>query len=137
MSKEKFLVDQENELRKKEQELLEKECLVEEKEEKRFQISSPERIKQPIKKGKKEKIKLIKKAKKEKLKEIKKIKKDDILFMIKEINDYVARGGISGAKHALSRMKTTYNKLNKQDKESLKYDIIALETDIKIASLNL
>ncbi|MBU4493135.1 MAG: hypothetical protein KKA61_02095, partial [Nanoarchaeota archaeon] len=75
--------------------------------------------------------------KKKKPRKIKKIEKDDILFMIKEINDSVARGDISGAKNALSRMKTGYNKLNKQDKESLKYDIIALETDIKLASLNL
>ena len=65
------------------------------------------------------------------------IEKKDISFMIKEIGEYVARGDIAGAKHALSRLKKSYNKLNKQDKESLRYDIIALETDIKLASLNL
>ena len=60
-----------------------------------------------------------------------------MLSMIKEISDYVAKGDITGAKHALSNVREFYNKLNKQDKESIKYDIISLETDIKLASLNL
>ena len=110
--------------------------MLEDKEGKELQIPSPERIEQPIKKSKKEKV-ITKKAKEEIVKEIKKIEKEEISFMIKGISDYVARGDISGAKHALSRVKKSYDKLNKQDKESLKYDIIALETDIKLASLNL
>ena len=65
------------------------------------------------------------------------IEKKDISFMIKEIGEYVARGDIAGAKNALSKVREFYNKLNKQDKESIKYDIISLETDIKLASLNL
>ena len=137
LSKEKSLVDSENKLRRKEQELSKEGSLLEEKEGKGFQIPSPERIEQSIKRSKKEKVKLTKKAKKEKLKEIKKIEKEEICFMIKDMGDYVARGDISGAKHTLLRVKKSYNKLNKQDKESLKYDIIALETDIKLASLNL
>ena len=111
--------------------------MLEDKEGKELQIPSPERIEQPIKKSKKEKVKLTKKAKEEKVKENKKIEKEEISFMIKGISDYVARGDISGAKHALLRVKKSYDKLNKQDKESLKYDIVALETDIKLASLNL
>ena len=137
LSKEKSLVDKENELRKKELKWVEKEDLLEEKEETKTKVLSHDIIKKPIIKGKKGKAKPIKKVKKEKPRKIMRIEKKDISFMIKEIGEYVARGDIAGAKHALSRLKKSYNKLNKQDKESLRYDIIALETDIKLASLNL
>jgi len=130
------LVDLENMLMIREQKLSKKESLLEEKEEKKIQ--APKKTRQAVKKGtKKEKTKSIKDVKKKKSKETKKIGKDDVLSMIKKISDYVAKGDIAGAKNALSKVREFYNKLNKQDKESIKYDIISLETDIKLASLNL
>jgi len=133
VSKEKSLVDMENELRKRAYELLVKENLLGEKEEKNVQV--PMKIGQSVKKGtKKEKTKSTKKVRNN---EHEKIGKEDVSFMIKEINDYVSRGDISEAKLVLSKIMPVYNKLNKQDKASLKYDIMDLETNIKLASLNL
>ncbi len=136
VSKEKSLVDMENELRKRAYGLLVKENLLEEKKEKKVHV--PRKIKQSVKKGiKKEKVKSTKKVRKKEHEKTKKIGKEDVSFMIKEINDYASRGDISKAKLVLSKMMPFYNGLNKQDKESLKYDIMDSETNIKIASLNL
>ena len=135
LSNEKNLIDRENEARKKEQEILERESLLKEKEMNALQILPQKKIKPSVNKSsKKEKIEEIKKKEPEK---IKKIGKENIWVMIKEINDYVSRGNISGAKHALSRMREAYSNLNKKDRESLKYDLAALETDMKLASLNI
>jgi len=105
-------------------------------------ISLSKKIKKPIKKltkkiQKKQRPSVLKKQKTPmKRKTTKKIGKDEMGVMIKDVNYSIAGGNISEAISVLSKVKKAYKNLSKKDKASLRYDILDLETDIKLASLN-